>query len=191
MLQLTPRHYYTPIHQLRRHLLYRAYLRHLQRLPDPYAWSVLQPHFRSLLAIPPSPKGAQNSSSDGIQQADHAESSLQAQLRAKDAEAREAKRIRQLKRARKELYHLQDAVAFHPHALERLLDTVYGIRGRERWRLINVSPSTVLCCDSKYRGEKDAFACTVTGPSSKYRVPPRKGLMAYLLPSAWHEAEAY
>lgn len=51
---------------------------------------------------------------------------------------REAKRLRQLKKARTELYALHAAVECQPHALARLLEEVYAIRGRERWRIMCV-----------------------------------------------------
>lgn len=75
--------------QVKPHAIYRSLLQHLQVIPDPYAWKVLQPYYRSLLSSPRTLNNAPD-----VDAGNQPESSLAAQLRA-------SRRERHLKRARK------------------------------------------------------------------------------------------
>ncbi|KAL7424458.1 hypothetical protein Q5752_000142 [Cryptotrichosporon argae] len=99
--------------------LYRSFLTHLRRLPDPHLWRVLVPPYKALLrsASVPVPPPAD---------AAGAESSRAA-----------ARQARRLNRARDQLAEVGMAVACHPHALARLLDKAYAQRGRVRWELLS------------------------------------------------------
>jgi hypothetical protein len=117
----------------------------------------------------------------------HAESSLQAQQRldGQSDEQTEMKRIRQLRRARSELYHLRAAVACQAHALSRLLEVVYGVRGRQKWRALHVrricSLQLVRACYSirsrttrcSERRVYSGLSCVADSPSQSPRHTPK------------------
>lgn len=44
---------------------------------------------------------------------------------------------------RQELNEVRAATACHPHALTRLIEECYGMRGRVKWELIKVA--TIFC----------------------------------------------
>ncbi|KAL1405097.1 hypothetical protein Q8F55_008720 [Vanrija albida] len=112
--------------------LYRSYLFHLRWLPDPHVWAQLAPHFKDNLRAAAAAEKLIEEPVDG-----GAESSASGAAR---------KRVLHLqKRVKKDHVALRAAVAYHPKALERLLQKCYAQRGRVRWELIkNVTLTSPL-----------------------------------------------
>ncbi|TYJ57993.1 hypothetical protein B9479_001352 [Cryptococcus floricola] len=121
-----------PPPDLSRPALYRLFLHHLRLLPDPQVWATAVPRVRKLLSTPGPPPTAPP---------EHGEA------RAKWESIRAWRAERAMKKANKELSQLRAAVACHPHALSRLIESSYYQRGASRWDrlrsiLIQSNPSS-------------------------------------------------
>ncbi|GMK55805.1 hypothetical protein CspeluHIS016_0208610 [Cutaneotrichosporon spelunceum] len=128
---------------------YRAVLHCLRRIRDPHVWLIATIRFRSLIkeANQPLPTHLKDGSPE--------------------LEVCMEQRARARKHLKKELTEVRAATACHPHALVRLIEECYGVRGRVKWELIkNVTLSSPLSAKEWPQAVLDKH------PNPETRYPP-------------------
>ncbi|CAK9781454.1 hypothetical protein CC85DRAFT_282726 [Cutaneotrichosporon oleaginosum] len=128
---------------------YRTLLHCLRFIRDPHIWLIASIRFRTLLH--------------------EANKQLPAHLKdgSPELEVCKEQRERAWKHLKTELNEVRAASACHPHALTRLIEECYGVRGRVKWELIkNVTLSTPL----KRNEWPQAVLDKVPDPETRY--PP-------------------
>ncbi|BEI85147.1 hypothetical protein CcaverHIS002_0505480 [Cutaneotrichosporon cavernicola] len=128
---------------------YRTVLQCLRFIQDPHVWLIATIRFRSLIK--------------------DANKHLPAYLKddSPELEVCKEQRARARKHLKKELTEVRAATACHPHALLRLIEECYGVRGRVRWELIkNITLSSPLDPKDWPRAVTDKI------PNPETRYPP-------------------
>lgn len=132
--------------QLSRKAMYRKYIQNLRLLPDPHVWRVFLPQMRALCQklLPEGVKPPDPPADDE----ERKKRKIWVERTERERVLRKATDVGQLNgqcarpkadRERQLLNELRAAVAVHPHALSRLVEEAYGLRGRQRYDRLQVS----------------------------------------------------